>query len=155
MLKIIAVAIAFLFLLFLTFITIFTIVAVFAINAKEHKANKHAVSYRGTILSNEEVKKYNLLFPKRGQIIPTKPAYKYYPQYTVQFWINGKEYIESVVFKEEKQVGETVEVKCIWNEDATLHPIDIGKVEGFRNLRIAFLFSGALVILMIGLKFIK
>lgn len=155
MLKKIAVIIVLLFLLLIVFITILTIVVLFLTDAEEYKANKHAVTYRGTILSYEEVKKYNQLSGKRGKIIPTEPVYINYPQYGVQFWINGKEYIESVVFKKEKQIGETVEVKCIWNEEETLHPIDIGKVERFRNLRGALLFSAVLLILKVGLKFMK
>lgn len=86
--------------LLIVFIIILTIVVAFLTYAEKYEANKQAVSYRGTILSYEEV-------------------------------------------------------KCIWNEEEMLHPIDIGKVEQFRNLRRALLFSAVLLILTVGLKFIK
>ena len=60
-----------------------------------------------------------------------------------------------MLFKEQKQIGEVVEAKCIWNKEEVLHPIDIGKVERSRKCRIGFLFLVILLVLMAGVSLIS
>ena len=120
--------------------------------AKEYKANKHAVLYRGTVLTYEGIKKY-AQGRREGLIFP-KTIYKSYFKYDVQFWINGREHVESVLFKEQKQIGEVVEAKCIWNKEEVLHPIDIGKVELFQRSLIGLLFLAILLVPMACVYFI-
>lgn len=123
--------------------------------AKEYKANKQAALYQGTILSSEGIEKYDQMISGKARLISPKSAYKSYFKYDIQFWINGREYVESVLLKEQKQIGEVVEVKCIWNGEEALHPIDIGKVERSRKCRIGFLFLVILLVLLAGVSLIS
>ena len=150
MLEVIAVIIASIFVLLVVLICVLVMVVVLVTDAKEYKANKHAALYQGTILSSEGIEKYDQMISGKARLISPKSAYKSYFKYEIQFWINGREYVESVLFKEQKQIGEVVEVKCIWNGEEALHPIDIGKVERSRKCRIGFLLLVILLILMAG-----
>lgn len=150
MLENIAVMIAAIMVAFVVIIILFFMLANLALDRKECKVNKRAFVCLGTVLEEEGQTEYRQMIGRKARLVSPESAYKYYEKYRVRFFINGKEYIESVVLKEKKQIGETVQIKCAWNQtEGTIHPIDIGRVERYHKFLWGLLFVAGMGIALL------